>query len=246
MASAIGAVVVGLIFGLIAAIISVVSGIAVAVVVAVGLYIALRRLAPAGVARSIGATALEPGQLPRVETLLSGLSVTMGVATPSVAVLVDEVPNAAIISTKTGPTAVLTTGLVSALSVVELEGVLAHLLALQRLEAVERGTSGGGLALLLGALGRRGAVSHRLIGQGRLLKADEVAALAVRYPPGLAAALQAMEAAGAPAPSSLFSSPVYDTLRWLFVDPSIGRRSAAEAIGDVDATEVRRRVLAER
>ena len=129
----------------------------------------------------------------------------MGVATPSVAVLVDEVPNAAIVATKAGPTVVLTTGLVSALSVVELEGVLAHLLARQRLEAVERGTAGGGVALLLGALGRRGAIAHRLIGQGRLLRADEVAALAVRYPPGLAAALGSWSAAGAPAPGSLFA-----------------------------------------
>jgi len=43
----------------------------------------------------------------------------------------------------------------------------------------------------------------------------------------------------------LFSSAVYDATRWLFVDPSIARRSAEEEIGDVDATAVRQAALAE-
>jgi Zn-dependent protease with chaperone function len=239
------AIVLGVLVGAVLCVVSIPVGIVVGVVLAVGIFVLLRRVAPSLVAGAIKARALEPGQLPRVETLLGGLSVTVGVTTPLVAVLDDAVPNAAIISIKGAPTAVLTTGLLDALSVVELEGVLAHLLAHERLDAVERGTAGAGLSLLLGPLGRPEGRSHRLIGRERLFQADEVAALAVRYPPGLAGALKVMEQAEAPRPDSFFASSSYKTLRWLFVDPSIGRRAATDSLGDEDATAVRRRVLDE-
>jgi Zn-dependent protease with chaperone function len=243
-AALVGAVVVGVIAGLIGLPFSSIVAALLAVAVGVVVFIILRRVAPKGVARNIGAGPLEPGQLPRVETLLAGLSVTMGVATPSISVLLDEVPNAAIIGTRSAPVLVLTSGLVASLSVVELEGVLAQLLANQRLDAVERGTAGAGIALLLGGIGRRRA--HRLIGRGRLFVADDLAVLATRYPPGLAAALRAMEQGPLPATGSFFASPIYDSLRWLFVDPSVGRRAASDELGDIDATSVRRRALEER
>jgi Zn-dependent protease with chaperone function len=243
-AALVGAVIVGVLAGLIALPISLpVSGI-LAVLVGIIIFFLLRRVAPRGVARSIGAGPVEPGQLPRVETLLAGLSVTMGVATPSISVLLDEVPNAAIIGTRAEPLLVLTSGLVASLSVVELEGVLAQLLANQRLDAVERGTAGAGIALLLSGIGRRRA--HRLIGRGRLFVADDLAVLATRYPPALAAALRAMEQGPLPVQGSFFASSVYDSLRWLFVDPSVGRRAASDELGDIDATAVRRRALEER
>ena len=239
-----GGLVVGIVVALIFALLSVVVAVAIGILAGVGIFLVIRRAAPRGVVRNIGAGAVESGQLPRVETLLEGLSVTMGVATPAISVLLDEVPNATIVAAEQGPTIIVTTGLVSALSVVELEGVLAHLLAQQRLDAVQRGTTAAGIALLLGGIGRRRA--HGLIGRGRLLRADELAALAVRYPPGLAAALGIMERAEPPVSGSFFASGIYDSLRWLFVDPSIGRRSPEDALGDPDATSVRRRALEER
>ena len=238
-----GAVVGGLVVVAIFALLSLPIAVVLGLLTGVGIYFLIRRAAPGGVVRSIGAGVVEPGQLPRVETLLDGLSVTMGVAKPSVAVLLDQVPNAAIVADRNGPSIIVTTGLVAALSVVELESVLAQLLAQQRLDAVERGTTGAGIALLLGSLGRRRA--HALTGRGRLFRADELAALAVRYPPGLAAALGIMEQAAPPAEGSFFASSVYDSLRWLFVDPSVSRRSREEALGDLDATSVRRRKLEE-
>ena len=48
-----------------------------------------------------------------------------------------------------------------------------------------------------------------------------------------------------PTDSSLFASSVYDTTRWLFIDPSIARRTVDELVGDVDATAVRRAALFE-
>jgi len=239
-------VVLGLLFSILGLPISIPAGIALGVVVAVAASIAIRKAGPAAAIRSIGAVPAAPGSLPRVETLLSGLSVTMGVAAPGISMLVDDIPNAAIVGKRGGATIVVTTGLLEHLSVVELEGVLAHLLAHERLDAVERGTAGAGYALLLGGLGRRGGRAHRLTGEGRLYRADEVAVLSVRYPPGLADALSEMERGPLPAPGSLFGSSVYDTLRWLFIDPSITRRAATDEVGDVDATSVRRRALLER
>ena len=241
-----GAVVLGLVTSLIGLPISIPAGIALGFLVAVFVFFVLRRSAPTATIRSIGAVPAPEGSLPRVETLLSGLSVTMGVSAPSLAVLVDDIANAAIVGKKGERTIVVTTALVNDFSVLELEGVLAHLLAHERLGQVERGTFGAGLALLLGNLGRRGKVAHRLTGTGRLYRADEVAAISVRYPVGLADALAKMEQGPLPASSSLFASPVYATLRWLFIDPSITRRAASDEFDDLDATGVRRRALEER
>ena len=182
---------------------------------------------------------------PRVASLLDVLGATFGVAPSRLRVVTDPVANAAMVDGKDGPTIVLTTGLLSTLTLVELEGVLGHLLARQRLDAVRRGTVGAGLALLLGPIGRRPNVAHRLTGRGGLFRADEIAAVTVRYPVGLAGALATMINGPLPQSGSLFASPVYDTTRWLFVDPSIARRAADEMVGDVDATTVRMAALLE-
>ena len=236
---------IGFLASLVAIAFSIPAALAIWVVISLGLFFLLRRQAPAGVLRAIGASPLEAGQLPRVETLLEGLSVTVGVGTPSISILVDEIPNAAALSTGEGPNLVLTTGLVNLLSVIELEGVLAHLLAHQRVGSNDRGTMGAGLALFAGPLGRRQDRAHRLCGRGRLLRADEVGVLATRFPPGLAAALGRMEQSDLPIPGSFFASETYKTLRWLFIDPSIGLRASSDEVGDHDATGVRRRVLQE-
>jgi heat shock protein HtpX len=236
---------VGVLASLVAVAFSLAAAIAILLVIAGGLFFVLRRQAPAAVVRAIGASPLEQGQLPRVETLLEGLSVTVGVALPSLSILVDEIPNATSLSTREGPVLVLTTGLVNSLSVIELEGVLAHLLAHQRVGSNDRGTKAAGLALVAGRLGRSQQRAHGLCGRGRLLRADEVGVLGTRFPPGLAAALGRMEQSAHPVPGSFFASETYKTLRWLFIDPSIGLRALSDEVGNLDATGVRRRVLQE-
>ena len=242
--SAVG-LLIGLLAGLVGLPVSPIVALALFVIVGLVVSILLRRIAPAAPARTIGAAPVAVGELPRIETLLDGLAATFGVAVPAVALLDDPVINACIVGRPGTTTVVVTRGLLEALSVVEIEGVLAQLLALDRLDAVERGSMGAGLALLLGPLGRRPELSKRLTGSGRLFRADELAALTVRYPVGLAAALRAMEQGPLPGEGSLFASPIFNALRWLFIDPSVGRRSRDEAMGDVDATSVRRAALEE-
>ena len=243
------AIVVGVIIGVLAFLLALPADVVVAIIigilvgVGVGLLVIPASLAAAN--RNLGGSLVDLDDLPRVSALLDVLGSTFGVAPASVRVIDDAVPNAAVVAAKYGVSLILTTGLLSSLSLVEIEGVLGHLLARQRLEAVRRSTIGAGLALLLGPIGRRSGVAHRLTGIGGLFRADEIAAVTVRYPVGLCDALAKMVDGPLPAGGSLFSSVVYETTRWLFVDPSIARRSVDEALGDIDATSVRRAALAE-
>lgn len=241
----ISGVAIGLVAFLIAVPADLVVAVVLAVLVGVGVGFVIVPAALAAVSRNLGGSPVELEDLPRVASLLDVLGATFGVAAASLRVIDDPVPNAAMLATKDGTTIVLTTGLLGTLTLVELEGVLGHLLARQRLEAVRRSTVGAGLTLLLGPIGRRQGVAHRLTGRGGLFRADEIAAVTVRYPVGLGSALGKMIDGPLPAEGSLFSSAVYDATRWLFVDPSIARRSAEEEIGDVDATAVRQAALAE-
>ena len=225
--------------------INVAGGIVLGILSGIFADVVATNLAPTAVKSNIGAVPIEPGMNPRLDALFNGLSASMGVALPSIAMLDDPIANAAIFSSKKESTVVVTTGLLATMTVVELEGVLAHLLAHLRLESVKRGTTAAGLAIMLGGIGRKGNVSHVMMGKGRLFRADEIAASIVRYPVGLASALAKMEQGPLPEPSSFFSSPLYRTIRWIFIDPSIARRARAEEIGDLDATGPRRQMLEE-
>ena len=240
----------GLVFGLVGALvclpISMVAFAPLGVVITLFIAWLLSKWAPGGPGRLIGGAPVSAGSLPRVDVLLDALSTTFGVTTPQITILEDEVINAGIFGTRLSPSIVVTTGLLENLDLIELEGVLAHLLAHERLDAVQRASAGAGLALLLGPVGRKERIAHRLTGLNRLYEADEIAALTVRYPTGLASALAKMESGPLPGSSSFFASNYYTSLRWLFVDPSILRRSNEEATGDLDATSVRRRALVER
>lgn len=245
MAAVVIGVVLGLIGGLIALPLNVWAALAVGVLTGVLAAVFVPRAAVFGSVRLVSGTPVDAGSVPRVATLLEGLCATFGVPQPSLSLIADPVRNAAIVSRKGEATLVLTSGLVETLSLVEMEGVVAHLLARQRLAAVHRSTFGAGLAIILGPLGRRPGIAHALTGAAGLFHADEIAAVTVRYPVGLATALGSMAQGPLPTKGSLFSSPIYDATRWLFIDPSIGRRTPHEELGDVDATGVRRAALEE-
>jgi hypothetical protein len=134
---------------------------------------------------------------------------------------------------------VVTRGLLERLDLIELEGVLAHGLAHLRLDDVRRGTLAATLPSVLG----NDTVRHRLAGRGRLLRADEVAAVTVRYPLGITAVLDRCRTDPAPSPTSLFSSDRFARTRWLWFDPMPG--AGADTTGELDAPSVRAQALAE-
>jgi hypothetical protein len=195
--------------------------------------------APMHVERLLGATKVPEGTSPRVENLVEGLCATLGVAHPPLFVVEDPRINLAMVATPTGAVMVVTAGVLDRLDLVELEGVVAHGLAHMRLEAVKRGTLAATMPSFLG----NDAVRHRLAGSGRLLRADEVAAAAVRYPAGLQSVLDRCVADGSPSEGTFFASDRFMRTRWMWFDPMPGRED--EVVDELDAPAVRSQVLSE-
>lgn len=88
----------------------------------------------------LGAVAIEPGELPRVEILLSQLAVATGTPPVSAALVADEAPNALAVGLRRRRTTiVVTTALVEKLTRDELEAVLAaQMCAVRRLDTAVR------------------------------------------------------------------------------------------------------------
>jgi heat shock protein HtpX len=214
--------------------------VACASVVLGGLVVAAGLLAaPMHLERDLGAVRVPDGSAPRIENLVGGLCATLGVGHPPLYVIEDARINLAMVSTSSGAAMVVTRGLLDGLDLIELEGVVAHGLAHVRLESVKRGTLAATMPSFLG----NDAVRHRLAGRGRLLRADEVAAAAVRYPVGIAAVLERCVAQPPPATTSLFRTERFARMRWLWFDPLPDDETAVE--DEVDAPAVRAQALAE-
>ena len=83
--------------------------------------------APGTVLGALGAGPSNEDDRPRLHNLVDGLCATMGLDRPAIAVVVSGVPNAlALGRDPKSATLVVTSGLEQALTLVELEGVLAH------------------------------------------------------------------------------------------------------------------------
>jgi hypothetical protein len=100
------------------------------------------------------------------------------------------------------------------------------------------------LALVIG-LGKATDWVHALIGQGREFSADQRASAVVRYPPGIASALDTMvsgDNAGSPWPPG--KGRVAALTRWLWIDPMVGAHAGQPMAGNLDDTRVRSAALA--
>lgn len=236
------AVLVGVVLGLV---VSALAGVIVAVVAVVVLTVSIPRLATRVAILVIGARPLADGELPRLENLVDGLCPTFGVRRPTLMVLDDERANAC--SVGSGPdrgVLVVTSGVERVLDLIELEGVVAHELAhFKRSDVVVSSVAVAVLAPFTWLSGRD-RLLHRVLGSGREILADRVAVQAVRYPPGLRAALQTLESTGEPSAGSVFGRRRIAMSRWLWVDPAAGR-PIEDAAGDLDQTAVRIAALAE-
>jgi Zn-dependent protease with chaperone function len=214
------------------------------VIVVVG-TVAFLRLAVPFTLHLIGARPVEEDELPRLQNLVDGLCPTFGVRPPRLMAVDDPLPNACSVATRPNHgTLVVTTGLETALDLIEMEGVLSHELAhLKRSDAVVSAVAVAVLAPITWITGRD-TLLHRLVGRGRELRADLVAVRAVRYPPGLRDALVRFSSQPVPQPGSLFSGRRFAMSRWLWVDQSVGDRHTRQP-GDLDVTAVRIDALAE-
>lgn len=171
----------------------------------------------------------------RLVTVLDRLAATFGVANVSAFVVTDSTYNAALVPDGSKHSLFVTSALLQDFDLIELEGVVAHCLARQRLGLLERES----LAAVL-TLSDEGRAN--LAGQGKTFRADEVAAASIRYPLGLAGALRRC-ANQRVREDSFFNGEDYVTWRWVFFDRWSERLPCD--LGDLDDVELRARALEE-
>lgn len=244
LAGLVAGVVVGVVAGAAAGL---AAGLAAVVAVGAACGVFARWAGAALPVRSLGARAPGPDELPRLRNLVEGLCATMGVEPPEVLVVDHPGANAlALARPGTSSCLVVTAGLEPSLSVVELEAVLAHELVRVKLhDTVVAAAALAVTAPLAGAGGRGAARVRALLGPARAFRADRRAAAVVRYPPGLAAALERMlsvAAATRPAPAPWDRGRVARCTRPLWVDP-VGGDDDVPRLGNLDHTAVRAAAL---
>jgi Zn-dependent protease with chaperone function len=170
----------------------------------------------------------------RLTTVMDRLAATFGVDAVNTYIVSDPGYNAALVPSGTGLSFFVTDALMRDFELIELEGVVAHCLARHRLGLLLRES--------VAAVAVTNDESRRtLAGQGLAYRADEVAAVAIRYPPGLAGALRKC-ASQQLSSTSFFAGPTYAQWRWIWFDIWSGR---ASDLGDLDDVELRARALEE-
>jgi Zn-dependent protease with chaperone function len=170
----------------------------------------------------------------RLATVMDRLAATFGVDAVNIYIVSDPGYNAALVPTGPGLSFFVTDALMRDFELIELEGVVAHCLARHRLGMLLRES--------VAAVAVTSDESRRaLAGPGLAYRADEVAAAAIRYPPGLAEALR--KCAGESLSStSFFAGSTYAQWRWIWFNIWSDR---ASDLSDLDDVELRARALEE-
>ena len=173
----------------------------------------------------------------RLSTVVERLSATFGLSDINCFVVEESVPNATMVVDGEGYTLIVTTGLMTDVELIELEGVVAHCMARQRL---------GYLALpaMLASATLRPSERAKFVDLLRTwaFRADEVAAAMIRYPLGLQRALERTSATVVPA-NSYFASEAYARARWIWFDQHIDGQELIT--GDVGEAKTRAQALEE-
>ena len=170
----------------------------------------------------------------RLATLVDRLSATFGVEGVRAEVVRDGGYNAALVPGPGGYVMVATSALVQDFELIEIEGVVAHCLARERIGVLEREC--------VAALDLTGEPARVLAAPGETFRADEVAAATIRYPLGIANALRRCRTQSVPA-GSFLSDGAFVDWRWVFFNPWSDRRETVPS--DLDDPEVRARALEE-
>ncbi|MDE3106669.1 MAG: hypothetical protein KGJ42_00755 [Acidobacteriota bacterium] len=171
----------------------------------------------------------------RLATVLDRLAATFGVDDVTPLIVVDEGYNAALVPDASGYVLFVTSAVMEDFELIELEGVVAHCLARQRLGLLARES-------VASVVSMSNESRRALAGDGATFRADEVAAATIRYPLGLAGALRRCARQVLPA-GSFFTSPTYDQWRWIFFD--VASDASASDLSSLDDVELRARALEE-
>jgi hypothetical protein len=171
----------------------------------------------------------------RLAIVLDRLSATFGVDGVSALIVEEAGRNAALVPDGAKYSLFVTTALMSDFELIELEGVVAHCLARERLGLLTRES-------VASAVSMSDEARRVLAGTGTAYRADEVAAAAIRYPLGLAGALRKCAGQVLPA-TSYFCSASYAESRWIWFN--IWSDRPQSNLGDLDDAELRALALEE-
>ncbi len=171
----------------------------------------------------------------RLAIVVDRLCATFGVDGLTALIIEDGGYNATLMRRDGGLVLYVTSALLRDFELIELEGVVAHCLARQRLGLLERQCIAASVSL-------EEAARRSLAGVGQCYRADEVAAAAIRYPLGLAGALRRCADQGV-LEGSYFASPAFSLTRWSWFNPFADR--AETDLGDLDDPRLRSLALEE-
>jgi hypothetical protein len=171
----------------------------------------------------------------RLAIVLDRLSATFGVNAVRAVIVDDAGYNAALVPDGHKFSLFVTSALMRDFELIELEGVVAHCLARERLGLLVRQSVA--CAMSMSDESRRA-----LAGTGRAYRADEVAAASIRYPLGLAGGLRKCAAQSLPA-ATYFASAAFAESRWIWFD--IWSDRATPDLSDLDDAQLRALALEE-
>jgi hypothetical protein len=176
-----------------------------------------------------------PSERMRLVTVVDRLGATFGIDAVSCFIVEERTYNAALLASSGAHSLFVTSAMMRDFELIELEGVVAHCMARQRLGMLTR--------LSVASLDNVSSTdAQRMVGRGLSYRADEVAAAAIRYPLGLAGALARCERQS-PSVGSYFSSPAYDSSRWVWFNMHADRTPAD--LSDLDDVALRSLALGE-
>lgn len=157
--------------------------------VAIGVIWLLEQRAEHVVLNRLGARPLGEKEGERISNTVESLCLQSGIDQPDLYVIDSPTSNLASLSTRSGPLLVATTGLLSSLSVMEMEGVVAHGLSKLRSGDTTSETLAMSVAPLITGF-QRNKVREWGLGEGGVLSYDIAGVGMTRYPPGLRSALE--------------------------------------------------------
>jgi len=170
----------------------------VASVVALAVTVWRARGADDRIATALAARRVDPAEVPRLASTVEHVAMAVGVSPPTLHVIDDPARNAVVWGSGQATACLaITSGLLDVVEPVELEAVVAHLLAGVRDGLVEAPTAAtamfgpladGPFAGVVGSLARAGVDDRRIV------LADLEGARATAYPPGAVAALERVRA----------------------------------------------------
>lgn len=178
-------------------------GLLAVVVVTAAWAVVVRMRARSALGRLLGALGAEPlgDRSPRWSNVVDGLGATSGVDDVELLVLDRPEANALAAASTDRNVVVVTQGLIDSLTLVELEGIAANLLGRIRDGSACYGTVVHGLlGPFLEPIEPAGRLLADGLGEQRSVQTDLAAVATTRYPPGLADALEHLEAIGSELP----------------------------------------------